>query len=183
MLEEVIVRTCSPTLAGLKTGNIFCAEVGDETKLRENIRSLNKRLGAKGVRIIPLRFRNSRALIYVYRSGKLKEDLSDALAVKLLHDFGYDPVNSSRCIGCLKQRINEQKDFPHEIGLFIGYPPEDVSGFIENKAAGCKYTGCWKVYGDEAKARSAFRKFKKCTSVYMEKWKSGTPLEKLTVAV
>ncbi len=24
-------------------------------------------------------------------------------------------------------------DFPHEIGLLLGYPPEDVIGFIENR--------------------------------------------------
>ena len=183
MLEEVLVRNGSPTLAGLKTGNLFCAEVNGKNELKEGIRSLNKRLGGKGIRIIPLRFRNNRALIYVYRTGKLKEDLCDANASALLHSFGYDPVNSNRCIGCLKRKINEENEFPHEIGLFIGYPPEDVKGFIENNAKGCKCIGCWKVYGDEQKARTAFDRFKKCASVYLRKWQSGVPLEKLTVAV
>ena len=34
----------------------------------------------------------------------------------------------------LIKRLNEDAEFPHEIGLFPGYPPEDVRGFIENRA-------------------------------------------------
>lgn len=52
------------------------------------------------------------------------------------------------------------KDFPHEIGLFLGYPLEDVQGFIENRAEGYKCVGCWKVYGDEEYAKQEFRAIK-----------------------
>ena len=47
----------------------------------------------------------------------------------------------------LKQRFDIQ-DFPHEIGLFLGYPPLDVEAFIKNNAR--DYCGChyWKVYHD-----------------------------------
>lgn len=48
-------------------------------------------------------------------------------------------------------------EFPHEVGLFLGYPPEDVEGFIENKARSCKITGYWKVYSDEEKAKRFLR--------------------------
>ena len=37
-------------------------------------------------------------------------------------------------------------DFPHEIGLLLGYPPEDVSGFIENGGKNFLCSGYWKVY-------------------------------------
>jgi hypothetical protein len=56
---------------------------------------------------------------------------------------------------------------------------EDVTSLLK----GCKCIGCWKVYGDEQKARTAFDRFKKCAAVYLRKWQSGVPLEKLTVAV
>ena len=48
-------------------------------------------------------------------------------------------------------------EFPHEVGLFLGYPPEDVEGFIENKACSCKLTGYRKVYSDEEKAKKFLR--------------------------
>ena len=71
--------------------------------------------------------------------------------------------------------------FPHEIGLFLGYPLQDVLGFIENRGQGSKLVGTWKVYGDEEAARRTFARYKKCTAVYSRCLKEGTPLEKLAV--
>ena len=58
----------------------------------------------------------------------------------------------------------------------------DVQGFIENHAQNFKLSGLWKVYGDEAYARAAFAKYKKCTDIYCRSWRSGASLEALTVA-
>ena len=48
---------------------------------------------------------------------------------------------------------DESGEFPHEVGLFLSYPPEDVKGFIDHRANDFKCAGLWKVYGDEEKAR------------------------------
>ena len=80
-------------------------------------------------------------------------------------------------------RFREGKDFPHEVGLFLSYPPEDVKGFIDHRAGGFKCAGLWKVYGDEEKARSLFEKYRKCTESYCALWQSGLKLEQLAVAV
>lgn len=74
-------------------------------------------------------------------------------------------------------------EFPHEIGLFLGYPPEDVCGFIENRAGGYKCVGEWKVYGDADKAKEIFAKYRKCTEVYCAQFAQGKSIERLTVAV
>ena len=42
----------------------------------------------------------------------------------------------------------QQKDFPHEMGVLLGYPLEDVKGFINNRGRIFLYTGYWKVYSD-----------------------------------
>ena len=76
MSEEMLVRHCSPTLAGLKTGNMFTCAFENADNMREDLRRLNCTFRKKGLRIIPLRYRNNRALIYVYRPVKLSEDLS-----------------------------------------------------------------------------------------------------------
>ena len=47
---------------------------------------------------------------------------------------------------------DESGEFPHEVGLFLSYPPEDVKGFIDHRANDFKCAGLWKVYGDEEKA-------------------------------
>ena len=70
-------------------------------------------------------------------------------------------------------------DFPHEVGLFLGYPAEDVRGFIENRAAGCKCVGCWKVYGDVNAAKMRFASFEKCTRDNCGRLRRGCTLEQL----
>ena len=182
MSEELIIQHCSPTLAGMKTGSMFCCSYTSEESLRFDIRHMNKRLSSKGLRFIPLRTKDGRALIYVYRPSSLKRDLSDERAAGLLRSLGYPLHSPSGCVSCLKSRIAEKTCFPHEVGMFLGYPPEDVIGFIENKASGHKFSGFWKVYGDTRKAKKTFARYKKCTGVYNAHSAQGTPIERLTVA-
>ena len=149
---------------------------------RECVRCWNNLLTKKGLRVLPLRFRNGRALIYLYRPARLSDDLRHGTAERILKERGYCTDTSEKCVVQLIRRLCEYEEFPHEIGLFLGYPPEDVCGFIENKAGGCKCAGCWKVYGDADAARKTFAKYKKCSSVYAALYANGTSIERLTVA-
>ena len=183
MSEDMIVRHCSPTLAGLKTANLFAAEYTSEEALRNDLRALNRVLVPKGLRALPLRRENGRALIYLYRPKRLAQDLKDAQAAALLEPIGYPCGCPERCIAALVRRLKEQSAFPHEIGLFLGYPPEDVRGYIENRALHCKCVGCWKVYGDVESARRKFAMYQKCTDIYCACLRRGTTIDRLTVAV
>lgn len=183
MSDEMIIRHCSPTLAGLKTGNMFSCPYTDLKEFYSEVRSLNRKLVPKGVRAVPLRASDGRALLYLYRPNKLETDLAAEDAVRLLETYGYSADDSCKCVARLGKRLHEAEEFPHEIGLFLGYPPEDVRGFIENHAEGYKCVGCWKVYGDETSARKKFDCYKKCTDVYCSQWAKGKSIERLTVAV
>ncbi len=182
MSEELLIRHCSPTLAGIKTGNLFACRFPDKAEMRECVRCWNNLLTKKGLRVLPLRFRNGRALIYLYRPARLSDDLRHDTAERILKERGYCTDTSEKCVVQLIRRLCEYEEFPHEIGLFLGYPPEDVCGFIENKAGGCKCAGCWKVYGDADAARKTFAKYKKCSGVYAALYAKGTSIERLTVA-
>ena len=182
MSEEYLIRHCAPTLAGIKTGSLFSCPYTCRKELFCSIRRVNKRLSAKGLRVLPLRCSDHKALIYAYRPNRLTRDLADPTAAQILHQNGYDTITCAKCIVCLMQKLRGQADFPHEIGLFLGYPPEDVCGFIENKACNCKCVGCWKVYGDADAAMKKFAQYKKCTKVYCDQWAKGKDLERLTVA-
>lgn len=183
MSEEILIRHCSPTLAGMKTGSVFSCRYPSFDALRDYIRLLNHRLSCKGLRVLPLKIGEATALVYVYRPARLKIDLSDERTASLLRRYGYITTKPEHCIVQLICRLREQKDFPHEIGLFLGYPPEDVCGFIENGARGYKCVGHWKVYGDAEKAELLFDKYRKCTESYLRKHKKGFSIERLTVAV
>lgn len=182
MSEEMIVQHCSPTLAGIKTGNLFSCSYTDESTIKNKVRELNKALGKKGLRVLLLRAKCGRALVYIFRPSRLRDDLRHATAHRLLAERGYAVQKPERCIAHLIRRIGEDAEFPHEIGLFLGYPPEDVCGFIENRAGGCKCVGCWKVYGDVETAQKLFSKYKKCTDVYLAHLAKGKSIERLTVA-
>ena len=182
MSEEILIRQGAPTLAGIKTGSLFPCPCEDREDLLADIRRLNRRLSPKGLCLLPIRFLAGRALLYLYRPAELRRDLRDARVSELLRQAGYEDESCARCVARLACRFRESGEFPHEVRLFLSHPPEDVKGFIENRAANAKCTGVWKVYGDERQARQTFAKYKKCTQVYCERWQSGSGLDKLAVA-
>lgn len=185
MSEELLLRHCSPTLAGIKTGSLFGATYSDISEINTTVRDLNRRLSVKGIRVLPIKVSGDRALIYVYRPTKLKDDLSRIEAREILEKRGYECERPGLCVTKLMKTLKDSNDFPHEIGLFLGYPPEDVSGFIEDSLSGTKHSkmsGYWKVYGDVGQAEKLFMRYKKCTQTYCKLWKNGKTIERLTVS-
>ena len=134
-----------------------------------------------------LRYSAERVLVYLYRPARLEKDLSNKEALDLLKKAGYRHENTNQCVVELIHRLNDlESEFPHEIGLFLSYPPEDVRGFIahgSNRSVGCKLVGTWRVYGDAEAARETFEKYRRCTETYCKQWSDGVPLMRLAVAV
>ena len=184
MSEEILVRQAAPTLAGIKTGSLFPCPCGDKEELLADIRRLNRLLVPKGLCLLPIRFSDGRALLYLYRPQELCRDLQNEQALEILAHAGYgSTAHSGRCVANLIRRFREGGEFPHEVGLFLSYPPEDVKGFIDHRAGDFKCAGLWKVYGDEDKARALFARFKKCTEIYCALFQAGSGIEQLAVAV
>ena len=180
MSEEIIVRYCSPTLAGIKTGSLFSAAFASQRECVETLRGWNALLRRKGLRAVPFGSKNGRMAVYVYRVSRLGSDFKNSEIRAILSERGYDCDRPEQCIARLARILKSSAEFPHEIGLFLGYPPEDVSGFI-NKGK-CKLTGAWKVYGDKTRAEKVFAQYKKCTQIYSELYSKGRTVERLTVA-
>ena len=155
MSEENLVRQCAPTLAGIKTGTIFPVPFDSLPGLTAEIRDLNRILVPKGLRLLPLRYQDRKALLYLYRPSELRKDLKDQLAGTLLAEAGYPNKGSEQC----------------------------VLGFIENRAVNYKCAGLWKVYGDVEQAQRLFARYRKCTDIYCELWRAGSGIGQLAVAV
>jgi hypothetical protein len=181
--EELLIRFCSPTLAGLKTGSLVSAPLGSREDTVRDVRRFNQALIPKGLRILPLRYTTARALIYLFRPTQLQRDLTGSEAAKLLAEAGYRNTRLEGCVMELIRRMNTGREFPHEVGLFLGYPPEDVRGFIENQACNFKCVGYWKVYGDECAARKRFAQYERCTKAYCRQWEHGKTVAQLAVSV
>ena len=168
-------------MACLKTGNLFSCPFASKGEMTLALRKINAALGKKGLRILPLRWRDGRALIYLYRPKMLDDDLKNRAAERLLCECGYVCGSANACIAQLIRRLSECADFPHEIGLFLGYPPADVEGFMHRKAE-CKLCGLWKVYDDVEAAARQFTRCRRCTEEYVRRFERGCSLDSLAVA-
>lgn len=180
-LEKNLIRHCSPTLASLKTASLFTLGFTCRRELDDVLREWNRRLSDKGVAMTALRETNDRALIYVFRKSKLREALRCPKIERFLKSNGYGGTSLGTALSTLRAHLSGLGDFPHEIGVFLGYPLDDVIGFIENKGQNCKCAGCWKVYCNECEAAKTFARFKKCETVYMRLWEQGRSVRQLTV--
>ncbi len=155
MSETMLVECCAPTLAGLKTGSLFSCPCPDREELKAQIRHCNACLRAAGLVLLPLRYSEKKVLLYLYRPKALQRALNDSEARAILSKAGYDRPSCGACLLHLMQRLRENEDFPHEIGLFLSYPPEDVRGFIDNRAKNYNFVSTSAVGGRKrATARS-----------------------------
>lgn len=180
MSEEMVIRCCAPTLAAIKTGSLFNCAFESQKDMTQSLRCVNRCILHKGVCAIPLCFREGKAFIYLYRAAMLEQDLNHPLAEEILRAYGYPKRGMMERIMFLITRLKDCDAFPHEIDLFLGYPPADAKGFIEGKP--CKCTGLWKVFeSDETEARQYFVRCKNCTRAYLQRSHEGWSLSRLTI--
>lgn len=158
-IKNMLLCFGAPTITGLKASCL----INFRRHEHENIRlswSLNadvwlEPLGLEWVLLGQPNELHS-ALVLIYRRELLARALGCDGACDILKKQGYPLRDVDACLECLRSRFCS--GFPHEIGLFLDYPPEDVKGFMENRRAEC--SGYWKVYGNVSEAKIKFRKYK-----------------------
>lgn len=176
MPDEVIVQYCAPVLTGLKTANLFSFPFEDSAGMIKDLRQLNQELN-HSLQAIPLGKKKDRTLIYMYRPDSLRDDLSRKEAREILEPLGYETNQMEQCLIRLQERLADEKEFPHEIGLFLGYPPADVRGFMEHRP--CSYCGVWQVFSQVEQAIACFEVYRRCTHACILQLEHGVPLSHL----
>ena len=132
--EAVMVEQCAPTLAGLKPASLFRCRASCG---RDAVSRWAGELAPYGlaVRVLKTCPRTGDCLVYLYRPARLRAVLSAPAARTFLDRLGYRTDRGwQSLIEQLSDRLCVEGDFPHEIGLFLGYPLEDVVGFIKTAA-------------------------------------------------
>ena len=177
--ETALAAYCAPTLSGLKPASLF-HWAGNPRELASWSRKLSRfGIGVRSLKRCP----DGGCLLYLYRVRAMERVLSDAGNAAFLRSFGYAPEHGvDALLGRLRERIGGNGAFPHEIGVFLGYPLEDVRGFIDNGGANYTCCGCWKAYGDPEAARRKFAAYRRCTERYRENLRLGIALEALITA-
>ena len=141
-------------------------------------------LSPRGVTVRVLRQcpRTGAVLVYVYRPARVARLLAAPHMLDFLAGEGYTPGTADELLDQLAERLCCEGDFPHEIGVFLGYPLADVIGFIQNRGKNFTACGYWKVYTDPTAAQAEFDRYKKCERIYARCYYNGTPIRRLTVA-
>ncbi len=172
--EKILVYHTSATLKGYKAGSLFSYRPCCEKAFQNALKALDEALSKKGVRVCMIDRNNSSKQIFVYRPEMIEAMLSEPKLRCFLYQLGY-PVDKGHevNIGHLLMKMTKSQDFPHEIGLFLGYPLEDVLGFIANKGKGYTFCGLWKVYAQPEKAKERFDLFQKCREHCLECLRQG----------
>jgi hypothetical protein len=171
--EQKLAYHTAPALLGIKCANLISLG-GTNAYLRSQTERFNAKAACKGLKMKMLCSCKSRMLIMLYNEKMLARRLSQPDCAEILERYGYGTgFTVDEALEKLARRIADSKDFPHEIGIFLGYPTQDVLGFIENNGQNFAFCGYWKVYSNEEKARRVFENYDKCRKFLCNKLNSG----------
>ena len=126
--EAVLVEQCATTLAGVKPASLFRYQGADKRQPREAAARWAKELAPYGITIRVLKYcpQTGACLIYLYRAGWLRSILSEPSTRAFLAGQGYGADQSCQeLLRQLSRRLCLEREFPHEIGVFLGYPLEE----------------------------------------------------------
>ena len=99
----------------------------------------------------------------LYRRAELEMYLGNQDVRQLFQKLGYKDFSLEYVLTRFRKRyeahMNGEQQFPHEMGLLLGYPIEDVVGFMEHSGKEYLYSGYWKVYENVEETRKKFQLF------------------------
>ncbi len=166
-IQAQVVLQSAPVLKNVRMSCMFTLPSG-------SFKTICSFLYNSGVRIHCLCRGRGREVLILYRENWLDAYLKQEEIATFLQYSGYQIGSLRKQLQRLGERIagfySKTQDFPHEMGLFLGYPLEDVRGFIEHRGAQCKCTGYWKVYSNEEHAKRMFRVFDEAKICAMEEF-------------
>ena len=155
-LRFQIVLQCAPFLKGKK---VSCGITMEDAMYDE----LYNILGGSGISYRRLSAAEGRCLVLFYREKELSEYVNRVGIRSFIREFGYIEMGLDEMLERLSCRTalfsREEIGYPHEIGIFFGYPVEDVQGFIRNAGREYLFLGYWKVYSNPMAAKMIFKEY------------------------
>lgn len=180
-LEELTVLNAAPVIRGVKPSGLLCLACPiDASVYRQWKESL-----APHIRAYPLYSCKGKPVMLLYREAGLRRVLKGRRAKSVLSAAGYpESTDIKSYLVELKRRFGEyikgRGEFPHEVGIFLGYPPDDVQDYICNGGKSCLLTRYWKVYNKPCKAYRTFRLYDKAKSEAYSEYAAGAGIQSIT---
>lgn len=173
-----IVLQCAPFLKGLKVSCVISVDAalyGGLAELFENMDVSYHRLSCS----------DGKCLVLFYRPEELDRYLKQPGVNELIREYGYTDMSVDRILKRLSERIGDFSrrgmGFPHEIGVFLGYPLDDVKGFIKNEGKKYLMIGYWKVYSDLAGARMVFKEYDRAKDCAVNEFLTGKSIREIAM--
>ena len=111
------------------------------------------------MKYIELRENDDSIILMIYDEEVLTRELNKEEQIDFLINLGYpEQIEINQYVKTLKDRY-EKYHCPHELGLFLGIPFEDVKDFMECTTKKCLLCGYWKVYNNSDEAKMMFNQY------------------------
>lgn len=173
-----LVEILGPVILGSKPSEILNISLSDnnkEYKINE-IKLFFKNCSRLSYEIIYKE--NGEIKVLFMNKNVLSKIFDDKKCVNFLKFIGY-PSNYdlNNYINFLIERLKDN-NFPHEIGVFLGYPLKDVVGFMGYGNYKLQKTKYWRVYGNVEVSDEIYNRFL-IDRQRMRKLLENKPLEKI----
>ena len=169
-LDYQIALQCAPLLTGIKISNLLIVH-------RSKRNAVIRRFKKTALSYFVLCSTDQKITFLLYHKEKLLNYLAQDASREILRLTGYHREDLNVILKELSVRygsyIKYRQAFPHEIGIFLGYPVEDVVGFINNQGKNYLYIGYWKVYGNLTEAMHLFEKYKQAKQLVIQMVSQG----------
>ena len=173
-----VALQCAPFLKGLKVSCVISLKAVLYEGLEELFRGTD-------IAYHRLSCSEGKCLVLFYRPGELERYLNCPKIRSLIREYGYGGLSLGKMLDRLRSRtddfVKRELGFPHEIGAFLGYPADDVRGFIENEGRKYLMIGYWKVYGDLANARMIFKEYDRAKACAVNEFITGKSIREIAV--
>lgn len=172
--DETIIHCGAPALCGIKSACLFSMSGELFADGFDRLQEWKAQFSKEKTYFVPVKKNDGRFLIFVYNRTLLEKICAGGENRAYLLSKGY-PLDKGLdgVLAELLHRLAMSEDFPHEVGLFLGYPLEDVTGFEKCGARDFKYSGIWKVYGNAERAIQRMQLYRSCTETCMKLLASG----------
>ena len=179
-ISEIVILHCAPTLAGLKPASLFTCHKAEYPDLKAELAYLNAQLNSRNIFFQIVASRPTYDLVMIYEGTLLWNHIQGEGEAEFLRSYGYKLEDLKETLRQLMVQM-QNNDFPHEVGIFLGYPLEDVKSFIREGGRNYKDIGYWKVYHNEVKAHEIFKTYKRCVEFFQKRFHRGVRLEQLVL--
>lgn len=145
------------------------------------MRMVAARFERQGVAFYRLCVSAERTLLLVYQPSLLGRHLRRQANRQLLERYGYRrKMETGEMLALLAERIAAKQGYPHEIGIFLGYPPEDVESFIAQGGKNYALCGYWKVYHNPHAAKQIFSAYDRTREFFCARVLGGERIDAIT---